>query len=594
MSRLCRYLPFLAGLAVLMAACSPAPSPRTTYAPAALRFSDQRALEIETAFVQQFPYRHSGQPNNRLAAEWLKVEFERLGLACLMDEWQVVNYSRPVPLQNVVCTLPGQSSREILLIAHTDQSPDTIQGADNDGSGIAILIGLAEVFAAEPVPAYTLRFVAVDGEEYGQLGTRRYVHTHPDTRQIIAGVTLDNLGKSFYNGLDLDPRGQFRGYGALRLQRLAQEAAGAAGDVWVPQIDAPLDQVLGQAVPISLMDEGALVARGVPAFGLAALVPPEFAQQHFDTYHSPGDTLDLQSTVPLYHAGRATEALVRQLLTLQAFPQEAGPYLYFEDTNLVLRGLPLWAIFAGFVGLFFFGAVLAARRVPAMAGAGWRAAAAHWLGLWLPVVGSGVLLYAFVAIGLMDRYAVYPATTKDEPLYEPHWPAVILWLLALPVLFWLGRRAAAWLRGSAPNATRAQYRALALAVVGLGGVYVLVSNPFSLLFQVPLLLWLLIGQRRGPGHAMDLVLFLLGGLVVYVLFYFFGFVILRNDWAILWFMLMVFSIGMVSFPTAAVIAAMLAAGLVLVVEAPQAVALRGRAGARPGLATANRPEGGRS
>ena len=64
---------------------------------------------------------------------------------------------------------------------------------------------------------------------------------------------------------------------------------------------------------------------------------------------------------------------------------------------------------------------------------------------------------------------------------------------------------------------------------------------------------------------MDILLFALGGLIIYVLFYFFGFVILRIDWAILWHLMMMFSIGMIGFPTATVITAILAAGLMLVI-----------------------------
>jgi hypothetical protein len=360
----------------------------------------------------------------------------------------------------------------------------------------------------------------------------------------------------------------------LWLQLLAQAAARAAGDIWVPQIDAPVDQVLSQAVPISFMDEGPLVARGVPSFGFAGVVPAEHAARHWDTYHNPHDTLAVQSAVPLQHAGRATEALVRQLMTMSSFPTEAGPYLYLEGSQTVVRGLPLWAIFAGFVGLFFLAAALAWRRVPAADAAGWSTAAVHWLGLWLPVVAAVVLLYVFVAVGLMDKYAVYPGTARDEPLFEPRWPAVILWLLALPVLFWSGRQLAARWRGRSPAASPRQLRALALGAVALAGVYVLVNNPFSLLFMLPLLLWLLIGQRRGLGRAVDIALFVLGGLVVYVLFYFFGFLILRNDWAVLWYLMMMFSVGMVSFPTALAIAAMLAGGLVLIVDVPATVAAR--------------------
>lgn len=46
-------------------------------------------------------------------------------------------------------------------------------------------------------------------------------------------------------------------------------------------------------------------------------------------------------------------------------------------------------------------------------------------------------------------------------------------------------------------------------------------------------------------------------------------VILRNDFAILWYLRMMFSTGMISFPTAVAITAIVAAGLSMIVNPPQ-------------------------
>jgi hypothetical protein len=90
-----------------------------------------------------------------------------------------------------------------------------------------------------------------------------------------------------------------------------------------------------------------------------------------------------------------------------------------------------------------------------------------------------------------------------------------------------------------------------------------------------LFFWFLIGRRDGAARLLDIVLFALGGLVVYALLYFFGFVILRNNFAILWYlMMMMFSIGMVDFPTAVVITATIAAGLSIVVTPPRRTYVR--------------------
>jgi hypothetical protein len=542
-----------------LASCAPAASPEIAFDPASLLFSGERALEIETEFVTTFPNRDSGQPNNRLAAEWLVETVGGLGLDCALDEWSFVNYSRQIPLHNAVCVLPGESEKEVVLTAHHDQAPTTVYGADNDGSGVAILVHLAEVFAAEAPPRYSLVLLFADAEEFGNAGTRRYLDPHPDPQRILAALSIDNVGKRWYLGLDMDPRGWFRGYGALWLQHAAQESARAAGDLWVPVIRPAPFQALEQAVPIAFMDEGPFVARGIPSFGFAGICDPEVSQTCYDTYHTPDDTIDTQSSESLRQAGRVTEALVRQLQLMESFPEESGPYLYFESESSVLRGLPLTLGFLLPVAGFLFAA---RKTAPSDRLAAWRRALPHYLSLFLPLLLSVGLLYALVALGLLQKFDAYFATTKDPAWTSPRWPAIAVWLLGLALLLIAGRRLA---REAEPPSHDAS-RSLAFLAIGLAALFVAATNPFTLLFTVPCFSWLLIRGRRGFGFALDLLSFALGGLLVYVLIYFFGFVILRIGLNVLWYLMMMFAIPMISPLGAAAIAAILAAGLSLVVR----------------------------
>jgi hypothetical protein len=279
--------------------------------------------------------------------------------------------------------------------------------------------------------------------------------------------------------------------------------------------------------------------------------------------------MEHQSPAVLYQSGRISEASIRQLLSMEEFPQESGPYLYFDGSGQVLRGIPLWLIFVAAVACFLAGGYFLGGRLSAEKLAAWRCALPHYLGLWLPLVASILLLYLFVAVGLMDEYHVYPATAKDEPLFEPKWPAVILFLVGLIVFLGIGRKLAGRYGRQSATPTHLETKSFALFVVGLAGVYTLAINSFSLLFFVPLFLWFLIGGREGTARLLDIALFALGGMVVYALFYFFGFVILRNNFAILWHLMMMFSIGMVDFPTAAAITATIAAGLSIIVNPPR-------------------------
>ncbi|MGB7115449.1 MAG: M28 family peptidase, partial [Anaerolineales bacterium] len=177
-------------LSATSTACEETSTPSISYDPKELSFSGRRAFAIEDEFVTTFTNRHSGTNQSQLATEWLWEQFTAAGWTCEMDEWEIINYSQPVSLRNVVCRLPGEDAndpREILVVAHHDQASTTIQGADNDGSGIAILLHLADIFASEGPPKYTLVFVADDAEEYGMVGSRRYIQTHLNAENIIAG-----------------------------------------------------------------------------------------------------------------------------------------------------------------------------------------------------------------------------------------------------------------------------------------------------------------------------------------------------------------------------------------------------------------------
>lgn len=67
-------------------------------------------------------------------------------------------------------------------------------GADDNATGVAVLLELAKAFAAEP-PKYPVRFVAFDMEEYGLLGSQQYAE---DLRQqgqpLRLMLSLEMLG----------------------------------------------------------------------------------------------------------------------------------------------------------------------------------------------------------------------------------------------------------------------------------------------------------------------------------------------------------------------------------------------------------------
>ena len=553
---------------LLLTACSAAPEIQASFDPAELKFDGEKAFAIETEMVTRFPDRASGYANNHLAALWIQERMSAAGWDCALDEWEIVNYSKPTPLNNVVCKLPGNSDREILVIAHLDQAMTTVQGADNDAAGIAMLMHLGEIFAEEKPLPYTLVFVATDAEEYGMIGSGRYMQSHPDPKNIIAGFSMDNVGRTYYDGVILEQIGQYRNFGALWLALALKQAASHAG-LWPVVLPGVVDQMTGQMAPVSMMDQGPIVAAGVPALGIAGRKPIGDLEKHYRLWHDPSDTLEYQSASTVGNIGLVAEALIRQLQSMQSFPQESGPYLYNEFSNQVLRGWPLWLGYLGFTGLFFLGSFLTARAPIAEKMKSWKAVLPHFLSFWLPLVAFVILLYLFVETGLLLKFHRYPATTKDPYLTQPNWLVFALALVSLAFLLFLGPRIARRFSRSGQQPPFGIIKSFALFVVGLAAVYILALNPFSLLFSVPLLFWFLIAGRKGLGRILDIVLFLLGGLMLYALIYMFGFLILHYNLAFLWMLLNMISDRMVSFPTMVVIVAIIAAGLSMVVEAPQ-------------------------
>ena len=83
MNQIARIVIIVLFLSLLLTACSTAQSPVITYDPSSLIFSGDTAYALEEEFVTTFIDRHSGTEQSRLATEWLKQQFEDIGLTIL-------------------------------------------------------------------------------------------------------------------------------------------------------------------------------------------------------------------------------------------------------------------------------------------------------------------------------------------------------------------------------------------------------------------------------------------------------------------------------------------------------------------------------
>ncbi|HXK10564.1 MAG TPA: M20/M25/M40 family metallo-hydrolase [Vicinamibacteria bacterium] len=227
------------------------------------------------------------------AAEYVAAAFKAAGLQPGGDEGTYFQaFSSPgspsgaaCSLRNVIGVLPGTKAewkgQSALLTAHYDHLglgwPDVHKGdegklhpgADDNASGVAVMLELAKVLASAERPRRTIAFVAFAGEEAGLLGSRHYVDHPPfPLEQTIGVINLDTVGR-------------------LLDKKLSVVATGTASE-W-PHIFRGAGYVTGveaRLIPESLesSDQKSFIDRGVPAVQI-------FTEPHAD-YHRPGDTAD--------------------------------------------------------------------------------------------------------------------------------------------------------------------------------------------------------------------------------------------------------------------------------------------------------------
>jgi hypothetical protein len=155
-------------------------------------------------------------------AQHLAAAFQRLKLRPAFGD----SYFQPIPWlladpkdqghsfvgRNVAAVLPGTDPKAkdewIILSAHFDHLGKDrgvlYPGADDNASGVAMLLEVAERFALQKKkPRRTVMFVAFDQEEAGLQGSTHFA-THPprDLKKLKAFLTADMLGRSMANVMD--------------------------------------------------------------------------------------------------------------------------------------------------------------------------------------------------------------------------------------------------------------------------------------------------------------------------------------------------------------------------------------------------------
>jgi hypothetical protein len=209
--------------------------------------------------------------------------------------------------RNVIADLPGRDAGGPVVMAgaHLDSVPDG-PGVNDDGSGVAALLALAERFANGERPRATLRLGFWTAEELGLYGSRRYVQTLSDAepRRLRSYVNLDMVAS---------PNATLETYGAGATEAALRRALDARGPT-------PDRSSIGGA-----SDHAAFQRAGVEVGGVftgASERVGAAAARRFDAdagrpadpcYHRACDTLSNANRPMLERITDAVEVALRQL-----------------------------------------------------------------------------------------------------------------------------------------------------------------------------------------------------------------------------------------------------------------------------------------
>jgi acetylornithine deacetylase/succinyl-diaminopimelate desuccinylase-like protein len=197
-----RGLPGLLGL--VLSACT-----------ARMEVDGARAQERVVHQVSLGP-RIPGTPGHAAMVAWLEGELTRLGARTERQSFTDSTLGRPLPLVNFIARFGPEHGRRIALAAHydtrpwCDEDPDTarrripLPGANDGGSGVAVLLEVAELLHRRPPPV-GVDLVFLDGEDQGRasrpeefsLGAKGYAARLPapgSEARPVAAFLFDMVG----------------------------------------------------------------------------------------------------------------------------------------------------------------------------------------------------------------------------------------------------------------------------------------------------------------------------------------------------------------------------------------------------------------
>ena len=157
--------------------------------------------------------RKAGSPGIEKAAKYIELQFSEIGLkpfenSSFRQSFKHINSrsekKEELDLFNIIGLLEGTSLKEefVVISAHYDHLGQieggkgdlVFNGANDNATGVAAMIMLAEYFKKAKINKRSILFVAFTAEEMGLIGSNYFGKTI-SAESIIAGVNIEMIGK---------------------------------------------------------------------------------------------------------------------------------------------------------------------------------------------------------------------------------------------------------------------------------------------------------------------------------------------------------------------------------------------------------------
>lgn len=266
-----------------------------------------RYIESQISYGPRIP----GSEAHRRMGDWLDGLLRRRADTLIVQSWKhPTARGDTLPLRNFIARFKPASEKRLLLLAHWDsrpvsdspQSPDStkpVLGANDGASGVALLLGVADVLKRVP-PAVGVDLLFVDGEDYGDftkspadvlIGSRHYashrVAGPPPLYAVLFDLVADKDLQIYQEGNSL--------VGAPEVVEL----------VWDTAKDLGYAGYFIASPRHTLIDDHLELQKS----GIRAIDVVDF---DYPAWHTPYDTIDKVSAASLQVVGDVAVALVRR------------------------------------------------------------------------------------------------------------------------------------------------------------------------------------------------------------------------------------------------------------------------------------------